>query len=416
MLVAASPTAGDNVYFIYNQVDGIDMRTDIRLHGSVTSVPRDKSCIHLRIESEFCHACSRWHAYEGSNPSMRLPTAINASRSEETRAYFAFLLRPQAPISIVAACDDAQAAVVNKIIPDNEDANADLDAFMQDFDDDEVDEEALAVTRQQISDEIASRAPLDTYIDGPPGSFLVQQIKNFRMFGQGKPPFCTALVWRRLSENTRRAHRRIIAMIINMPANYNRLPVGEALVDFILRRAQQSGWKWSSISTTLSTAASAIKDLALYTNAAAGFDLRQDNYYRQALQKAQQLARKTSLDPMRATPLSHDNMRAIALTLSGRPAWHLLMLSWFFAGRVHDVRQVQPSEIRFDTEPDTTRNDIGVRMRFTSGKGAAFWGPYTIHSRIPLDIAKPIIEHLSEKQSKEQSFSKADQDEISSAI
>jgi hypothetical protein len=78
--------------------------------------------------------------------------------------------------------------------------------------------------------------------------------------------------------------------------------------------------------------------------------------------------------------------------VKGSP-WVLLQLSWFLAARPCDVRRLEPRNIDVGEEPDEN-NTVTIRALFKAGKGAHFWGPYTIHSRLPLPVAKAVIEYM----------------------
>ena len=72
----------------------------------------------------------------------------------------------------------------------------------------------------------------------------------------------------------------------------------------------------------------------------------------------------------------------------------LLAMSWAFAARVGDMRQVEARHVFL---PPNNNKNLPTAVAFKKGKGGAFWGAYTIHTVLPLDIWKDMAEVLKRK-------------------
>eukprot|EP00760_Papus_ankaliazontas_P016058 PhM_4_TR16755/c1_g1_i1/m.26694 len=229
-----------------------------------------------------------------------------------------------------------------------------------------------------------------------------------------RPPHVHRSVWSEMASSTRKAHIRWLNRLKSVPTELHRSPLPHVAVELILRRANDNAWSWSTISSALSTLASALRDLPLYTNARDGFDLRSDTYYSAALRHAQRRAREASLNPKKSAPLSQADFITLSKRISGG-AWVLLQLSWFLAGRVGDTRQLRRQHVVLGAL-DSATDTVAVQATFTAGKGAYFCGPYTIHSRLPSSCATAIREHLRVLNQDDPICSVADQNTLSKAV
>eukprot|EP00760_Papus_ankaliazontas_P016562 PhM_4_TR16809/c0_g1_i6/m.52213 len=194
-------------------------------------------------------------------------------------------------------------------------------------------------------------------------------------------------------------------------------PMPKAAVELVLRYAQSRSWAWSTIASNLSMVASALESIQMYSNATEPVNIRNDPYFKAVCEKAQKNARIAALRPFKSAALSHANYINIAERLKSRPAaWCLLHLSWHFASRLGDMRRISPRELTFDfSECSST---IPAIATFTEGKGAYFWGPYTLHTRIPYEQATSIQEYLRVRMQTgyPHAFSTGDQEHIATEI
>ena len=215
----------------------------------------------------------------------------------------------------------------------------------------------------------------------------------------GKPGHVHALVWRQLSAGTRKQHTNWLGMIKMMPHDLAKAPLGSAVVEVVLRMANQRGWKWSTVASALSAAASALAGLPIYTMEVAGIDLKKCPQFAAAMRRAQHLARVDTAVGDISTPME----LATFDLLTGRTRSDqgirvpnvrlLLQMCWHFAARVGDMRQVCPADIAFK---ENRGELVNTSVTFRFGKGAAWWGPYTIHARLPAEVAKNLRATIGE--------------------
>ena len=177
------------------------------------------------------------------------------------------------------------------------------------------------------------------------------------------PPNVHKLVFDNLSASTQAAHIRALRRLKAMDADVARWPLAKAVVEQTLRRAQECKWAWSTVASALSSAASAINLLPIYTNAPQGVDLRDDPYYKQAQRHAGHLARLGSLTPRASQPLTAADYENLTRRIASPEALDLLLLAWSFAIRVGNARRIHPEHVHFE------KRDKGTQIRLTIVQG-----------------------------------------------
>ncbi|MDP3759202.1 MAG: hypothetical protein Q8R01_01640, partial [Ramlibacter sp.] len=198
---------------------------------------------------------------------------------------------------------------------------------------------------------------------------------------RGRPPHVHSLVWKQLAATTRAAHIRWLTIIKGMPSELRGAPLGSAIIDLVLRMASSRSWRWSTVSTSLSAAASALRSLPLYTNIVQPIDLRSDVAFAAASKRAQHLARVAAPPAPNNATLPAAVLVRVVTELRDAPARLLLQLLWAFAARAGDMRQVCGTDVLVSrSSSSAVAADAAVTFRF--GKGAAFWGPYTVHAQV----------------------------------
>ena len=234
----------------------------------------------------------------------------------------------------------------------------------------------------------------------------------------GRPESVHPLVWRQLAESTRASHRRWLLIIRGMAADLRERPLAQAVVETILRLAAARRWRWSTVASALSACASALANLTLYTSEGQNVNLRADPYYVQAMKRAQHLARVNTAPGNHSTALSPEQLSHLTGSQgikAARPRL-LLLMTWHFAARVGDMREVRPCDIEVRGSEMRSDGFVPVRVRFNFGKGAAFWGPYTIHSLVPPGVAKEIVAIMQSEPADKAIFTLHDQAALSSAV
>ena len=226
----------------------------------------------------------------------------------------------------------------------------------------------------------------------------------------GRPPHVHTLVWRQLAESTLKRQIFWLQAIKAMPEDLQRAPFGPALLSLVLRLSSRRGWKWSTISSALSTVASALSSLPLYSNVVRAIDIRQDAHFAAALKRSQHLARiRTVRDPPVMTLLQFQHLQR---NMKDARARLLLQLCWFMAGRVGDVRQLLPPDVQLSQLDDKNH----MVATFRAGKGSVFWGPYSIHCTLTAPCAKDMAYLLAHTPSATSLFTQRDQRCLSEAV
>lgn len=232
---------------------------------------------------------------------------------------------------------------------------------------------------------------------------------------ESKPPHIHNISWNAKAHSTRLGHIAMLKLIKAMPTDIVNSPFPTAVVDMILRRATAFKWAWSTISTKLATAKSALRDLPLYTNEPKGIDLSSSPIFNTSAQRAQKLARIHATRDETITKGMDSTTYNGLVTQKGMSAAVrlLLAMSWHFAARVGDMRTVEPGQIKFP--PNNTPN-LPTSVTFTKGKGGAFWGPFTIKAIIPHQLARDMAEFTKERKNNEELWYASEQRSLSTII
>jgi len=230
-----------------------------------------------------------------------------------------------------------------------------------------------------------------------------------------RPAHVHALVWRQLAESTRRQHRTWLWRVRGMPADLIGKPLAAAIIELLLRFARDRNWRWSTIASALSCVASAMRSLPLYTDRTRGIDLRDDPAFAAATKRAQHLARVTTTPDRLSTPLSFAQYSTLMRDIKVPSTRLLGELAWSFAARVGDVRQVCPGDIKVDKRDGGRGSGFPIVATFRFGKGAAWWGPYSIHAVVPRHLAQTLLVFCRDGRPHQPMFSAADQDRLARA-
>ena len=263
----------------------------------------------------------------------------------------------------------------------------------------------------KFSEELESGANIGFLLS--PGSLCGRAGREWFIHRE-KPPHVHVLVWRQLSTSTRASHIRWLNIIKSMPKDLEAAPLGAAIVEVVLRMARASTWRWPTISSALSTVASALKHLPLYSNARVAIDIAKDAAFSAASKRAQHLARITTNSTDGHQALTAVQYQTLVATLKHPKARLLLQLCWAFAARTGDMRQIQGTDVVM--KPANAHGRHPSAITFRCGKGAAFWGPYTVHSVLPADVAKQVAAACGSKDKGKSIFNTYDQQILSEAV
>jgi integrase len=364
------------------------------------SFPRAQCILRLRsialpagpavadVVARFCGRCHEWHTSDVDG--VPLP-ATDTSYFEVRRATPEEIATATTTTS--AECDDSDAGSDDNDDTTNNDDNAALD-------------------------EIVRNADRDPLLAAAPATSAVLRLKD-ALGGlhiiQGRPQHVHRAAWRAVAPETRAAHERMLRRLRDSPPEIQVMPLSRAVVEVILRMARERRWRDSTTSSQLAMARAALRNLMFHSLALRGHDVGDDRYFAEVQRSLQRLARISALRPLRSRPLTFLEFERLK-----RVAPHeLTTLSWYLAGRVGDVRRLQPHNVDIAIDNVDQHGNVYVKATFTKGKGAHFWGPYSIHTRIPLADAKRIFEHVATARSNPQQgdlFSLVEQRDLSKAI
>ena len=232
----------------------------------------------------------------------------------------------------------------------------------------------------------------------------------------GQPAYVHDLTWKEVTEATRTSQRTWIRRIKSMPRDLAHVVFSTAIIELVLRYAADKEWKWSTIASHLSCVKSALRSLAFYTTETSGIDLSKDITFVTACRNAQKKSREHTTVNDITTPLTKTQFDSIILKSLKTPSTHLLaVMSWFFAARVGDMAQVRNDDVVIKTK-DRSNTNCTVGVTFRWGKGAAFWGPYTIVAKLPISFTKALVAAKNAVGLTTDLFSPADQARLSRAM
>eukprot|EP00760_Papus_ankaliazontas_P016224 PhM_4_TR16769/c0_g3_i2/m.75228 len=348
----------------------------------------DTSMVYLTHER--CTRCENWHCVPTSDP-----TAIPSKGMD----YFMIELL-NTPINDADVTDMCY-------------SGDDDDELGSDVDDDDIDT-TRGVHHHPFADERQTIGASSVSPTQP----TPNDLRYLRITNPGERPFDVhKTVWNSRSSETRRKHAVWLVRLKSLPYNMMSWPLAKAVVELILMHAQSKHWAWSTIASNMSMAASALESLSLYANTTATYNIRDDPYFRAANEKAQKNARISAVRPFKAEALAVENVERISMALRANPsAWSLFHLCWNFAARLGDMRRVNPREIVIDFDNKDDPHTVPVFATFTEGKGAHFWGPYTVHTRVPTDVAKTVQEHIRHRVLQRYLFTTQDQEIVAKEV
>ena len=233
------------------------------------------------VLTRWCDWCSQ---FESQDPAcLQLP--------DPDFTYFAFGRLPTLP-ELIQACGYYDEDDVGSDYGEEEAAHSEVDALWNQLDD-------------------PARATLVSMDSAPAGTWRVLDVKRWHPVGKALecPRHVHPLVWSSMPPQTCQAHPRWIHRIRHLPDEFNNTPVPKAVVEMVLREARICRWAWSTISSSLSTVASALWDPRYYVPSYNGdvIDIRMDPYFRGAESHATHKAWVTALRRQKSTPLSYAN-------------------------------------------------------------------------------------------------------------
>lgn len=261
-----------------------------------------------------------------------------------------------------------------------------------------------------LTQTVRADAPTSSNLDGSAGRLWY--------IYAGRPHSVHELVWRQLAASTRATHARWLHCIRGMPTDLRRVPFGRAITELVLRMGTARKWCWSTVASALSACASALASLPIYTTETKPIDIKKDSYFTQALQRAQHLARTNTGSSSLSIGMTRGQFQQLTGSsgLKAPSVRMLLMLCWHFAARVGDMRQVRPCDVSIKATEAREDQAVPTVITFRFGKGAAWWGPYSIHAILPKRAACDLSAFMQRCPTEQPMFSLGDQAALSAAV
>ena len=255
--------------------------------------------------------------------------------------------------------------------------------------------------------------PLGPYTLRAPLHMITGGVGRLWKIMREKPKKVHRVVWQALAEATRKKHIEWLFHIQQMPVDLHEEHLDRAVVELIMRMAKERKWAWSTISCIFSTVHTALKNLNIYTNETTTYDLKESTYFTAAMKRAQKLARNAGPNSQLSTPMKESVMLGLIKDIQDVGVRTLLAMSWAFAARVGDMRQVEAKHVLL---PPNNNNNIPTSVTFKKGKGGAFWGAYTIHTILPLDTWKDMAEMTLRRRNEQSIWTTSDQRKLSAIV
>lgn len=182
----------------------------------------------------------------------------------------------------------------------------------------------------------------------------------------------------------------------DLPTQWWNLPLPVAAVKFMERQQQQRAWRDVTAKREMANLTGAFSNLQIYTDLPVGVELMEDRLWRTAMRTAEKRAK---LDERRTHPAAkaEEVVKAMELSQDTAAVKVLLVLSWLFAGRVGDVRQLGLEELEIRTLRDGRRKTLTAT--FFSGKAVECGGqPYTLTTLLPDYWVKTIADYIEQRR------------------
>lgn len=231
-----------------------------------------------------------------------------------------------------------------------------------------------------------------------------------------KPEHVHAVAWNRVCKPTRETHVRWLRRLQHFGSDS---PLPTAAIDCVMqlsKDAKRGPWTWATIAGALSAIASACMRLPMYTTATRPVNLKEDPAFRDAMARACHLAKTTAVNTPK--PMTQEQVEAALRACKTHKGYTLLAMAWEMGVRVSDMRRAQRRKVAFgDTLDVNGARHVMTTITFVEGKGAAFWGPWSVACAVPVTLQKRLREAMDAAASDgAHIFSAAAQRDVSNAV
>lgn len=347
----------------------------------------------VEVLARFCPSCSEWHQPD-IDADLPVPSVDAIIYHVETLTELPYR---DEDLTRDCAADEA-------------DDGSDLDVTSDCGDDDEHAREARAF----VTD--FDREPLGELSTVSPSATRAAIAQSWSLPQPTQRPSDThRAAWSAIgTDATRREQLRWLWRLKKAPPELKHAPLGHAAVEIVLRLAAERKHRWSTIRSKLSSLASALRNLPVFCPGVAPIEMGNFPYFSAVASYASRKAKIQAIRPMRSRALLYDEyVRLRRNATGGAPL--LLAATWFFAARTGDMRRLEPTNLEINLQKDC-HGTCEAKALFTRGKGARWWGPYTIVTRLPEDIAIALAKHAEQNKQADNLFTATDQRILSQMI
>lgn len=356
----------------------------------------------VRVEAEYCRFCAAWHKWAVPEDFEFPATQVK---------YRSIILNTSELDSILPNCDHDE---IGSDIGSEE--AADETGIAEPAETSKIEERMNSL---KMAAPLRGNVPQANELTDPLGAVATKWF----IFG-GKPPHVHMSTWKRLEKETHDTHIRWLRRIRHCTDEDSKLkgtPLATVLVETVMRFATRGRWAWSTISGALSACVAAVRALPIYTSATYGFDLRANVIIQETQKFAASQARIAAVGRLANPGLSEKQLQKLKDTIKCPKARCLLIISWALAARVGDVRRLQPKFVKIEDVSPEAAIKLGdvkkLTATFVEGKGAKFWGPFTLCTFIDSRDATVMRELITTCEAEhDHIWTKSDQEILAKAI
>ena len=198
-----------------------------------------------------------------------------------------------------------------------------------------------------------------------------------------------SVVEQALSPAVRQRHRFALAQVFaNLEANptWASLPLADFLIRLLCCKAVRQQWQPQTLFREACNISGMFSNLPVYTDATHPVQLRNSAEWRAAMDTWSLQAQQGQ--PSHLTAVSRDELFAALVNTPEDTIRIALLMMWLTAARPGCTLQLRPDDVEMDPTGAMT-------VRFASGKGVRFRGPYTVHTKVPPDLVPEVAFYLA---------------------
>jgi integrase len=176
--------------------------------------------------------------------------------------------------------------------------------------------------------------------------------------------------WAGLTKGTRDEHKRLLRLLLTMPAPFRAMQASTAIAEFLATQQRERHWRHVTRFKYMCSCQGALSSLTLYRTGAIPINMGHCPIWRSAMRACAKAA-KVEL-PRQPTPATRQQVTTAIDQEHSLPIRVVLILSWQAAGRVGDVLKLRTDDV-------TIENNC-VQITYRDHKTCSAKGPYSIRT------------------------------------